>query len=879
MKKILKIIAVLFGLFIIFLIAAPFLFEGKIVQLMKKTVNNNINAKMDFADASISLIRNFPNTSVSVKELSIVNNAPFEGDTLIYAERADISIPFMQLFNDGGEPYSINSFSIDGAQANILVDEEGNANYDIAKESDEGAEETAASEEDVKLSIKKYEISNSKITYYDAEGKLSFVLDSLNHSGKGDLSASQSELDTETNALVSFELDSVSYLKGHQIRLDALLGIDLDQNKYTFLENKALINQLELVFDGFVKVNDDNQEVDISFKTPSSDFKNFLAVMPEEYSKDIENVQTTGDFAVEGTFKGIVDETHIPTFDITINSENASFKYPDLPQSVNNIHIDTRVANESGLTEDTYVDISKLSFKIAEDVFNARANIKNITDNPLVNANLKGRINLANLSKAYPFPMEESMKGILDADVNTSFDMNSIEKERYGNTKNNGSMTLKGFEYSSSEMKNPVQISSADMTFNTTDVTLNSFEAKTGQTDFSAKGSIHNLLGYMFNKELLKGNFTLNSNTFAVNDFMTEDENGNGEGGSNETEEEIKIPSFLDATVAAKANTVLYDNLKLKNVSGTLIIRDETVNIKNLTSNLFGGKMAVNGSVSTKTETPIFNMDLGMNDFNISESIQNLELLQAITPIANAFVGTLNSNLSVKGNLNNDFSLNMESISGNALAEAIINGFSPEKGQLLTALSQKVDFLNFGEEAVKNVKTALTFDKGKVNVKPFHIKYKDIDVEIAGSHGFDKSVDYNATFNVPAKYLGKDVNNLIARLDDPEAENMLVPVTATIGGTYGSPSISTDLNSTVSTLTKRLVQMEKEKLMNKGTDKVKGALTDILTGTKTKDTTASGTQTETTATKDSTRNEQIKNAAGDLIKGLFGGKKKDTTNE
>src|SRR5690606_6036648 len=153
----------------------------------------------------------------------------------------------------------------------------------------------------------------------------------------------------------------------------------------------------------FVQVNEDNQHVDINFKTPSTDFKNFLAVIPEEYSKDISNVETTGDFAISGELKGVIDQTHIPTFAIAIVSDNASFKYPDLPQAVKNININTKIANETGIVENTYVDIKALDFQIAQDVFSAQAQIKNIMDNPLVNAILKWRINLAYLSTCYPF--------------------------------------------------------------------------------------------------------------------------------------------------------------------------------------------------------------------------------------------------------------------------------------------------------------------------------------------------------------------------------------------------------------------------------------------------------------------------------------------
>ena len=39
---------------------------------------------------------------------------------------------------------------------------------------------------------------------------------------------------------------------------------------------------------------------------------------------------------------------------------------------------------------------------------------------------------------------------------------------------------------------------------------------------------------------------------------------------------------------------------------------------------------------------------------------------------------------------------------------------------------------------MNDIKAALTFDNGKVNVKPFDIKYQDIKITVGGTHGFDQ---------------------------------------------------------------------------------------------------------------------------------------------
>src|SRR5438045_3323780 len=99
MKKAIKWTAIIFGIILLVLIIAPFLFKDKIISKIKTEANKNLNAKFDFGDFSLSLIRHFPNLSVGIERLSIINVAPFEGDTLIYAGNLGLTIDIMSVIS------------------------------------------------------------------------------------------------------------------------------------------------------------------------------------------------------------------------------------------------------------------------------------------------------------------------------------------------------------------------------------------------------------------------------------------------------------------------------------------------------------------------------------------------------------------------------------------------------------------------------------------------------------------------------------------------------------------------------------------------------------------------------------------------------------
>ena len=855
MKKILKIIGILLLLITVSLFAIPYFFKDQIKAKITEAINKKVDAKVSFADADLSFFKSFPLANVSVDKLLIINKAPFEGDTLISMGELNLKMSIKELFKGKEEAMNIEAISTENALINIIFNKDGVGNFDIALKDEEKSESKS---EPMSLKIKEYEIENLRFNYIDEGSKIKMTIDSLNHSGTGDFAASKLDLVTKSTAKVSLSMDKINYMNQVPVTLDAVLGIDLDKSKYTFKENKALINQLPLEFDGFIQLVENGQEYDLKFKTPTSSFQNFLGLIPSAYAGNLKDVKTTGDFSVAGFAKGLFSDASVPKFNVAIASNNASFQYPNLPKSVQNIVVDTKIINETGLLNDTYVNLDKLSFKIDKDVFNAKANIRNISENPLVNAELKGTINLGNVSKAYPVKLTVPLSGILVADVVTKFDMKSVETNQYEKMQNSGKMTLTGFKYVD-ETNKAMNINKAMVQFTNTKINLQELDLTTGKTDMKVNGILENFYGFMLKKQELKGNFNMDSNQFAVADFMSSEAPKTDE----KPKEAVKIPSYLNCSLTAKANTVLYDNLTLKNVSGKIIVKDQKVTLENVKSSIFGGQIIASGAVSTKEKIPVFNMNLGMNAVDVQQTFTQLEMMKKIAPIAGVINGKLNTTIKLSGNLDEkEMTPNVNSISGDLLGQLLSTTVNSSNSELLTKLSENVKFIDLKKLNLNDVKAALSFKDGKVNVKPFDIKYQDIKVNVGGQHGFDQNMNYNLKFDVPAKYLGSEANALIAKLSPADAKKLEnIPVNAIINGNFKNPKVTTDMKSAVTNLTNQLVKQQKEKVVTKG----KETLNSII---------SNATKPKSDSTKTDVK-EDVKAKAGALLNGLFGKKKKE----
>jgi hypothetical protein len=235
-------------------------------------------------------------------------------------------------------------------------------------------------------------------------------------------------------------------------------------------------------------------------------------------------------------------------------------------------------------------------------------------------------------------------------------------------------------------------------------------------------------------------------------------------------------------------------------------------------------------------------------------------MLTKIAPIAAVINGKLNARLNVNGNLDAlALTPDINSISGNLMGQLLSTTINSNQSKLLRSLDEQLQFIDLKKINVNDIKASVAFRAGRVSVQPFTINYQDIKVIVSGTHGFDQSMNYDLNFDVPAKYLGPEVNSLLSKLSLTEKAQLdHVPINAKLTGSFSNPKVQTDGKATTKALVTNLVKQQKEKLIVKG----KSALDKIIDrNTKPGDTTTSKTK------------EDLKNKANDVLKGLLGRKK------
>jgi uncharacterized protein involved in outer membrane biogenesis len=198
MKLFFKIIGIIILVVLLAMVAIPYFFRDQIVEKVKQEINKNVNAQVDFTDFSLSLFRSFPNFNFRLEGLSVVNKAPFEGDTLAWIPDFDLTLDLMSVIR--GDAYKLRKVYISKPSVNVRVTQEGLANYDIMLPSEPTSgptpEEPSSS---FQIDLQHVAISDGRIIYDDESLTTYALLEGVDFKMSGDFTLDLTSLDTYTS--------------------------------------------------------------------------------------------------------------------------------------------------------------------------------------------------------------------------------------------------------------------------------------------------------------------------------------------------------------------------------------------------------------------------------------------------------------------------------------------------------------------------------------------------------------------------------------------------------------------------------------------------------------------------------------------------------
>ncbi len=786
MKTFLKILGGVSVTIIALMFIIPLAFGGKIGDIVKMEANKMLNANVEFSSLDISLFRHFPNASLELKDICVTGIDRFEGDSLVAAKRIEVAVDLLSIF---GESFEVRKVVLNRPEIYARVLEDGTANWDIMKPSDEPevVEEESGEPSSFSLAITDVRINGAKVYYTDESTKMHLHVNPLDMALSGNLSADETTIKTEVSAGdITFTSEGETLAAGIEATLRAAVKADLANNKFTLSDNLLTVNSVKARLDGWVQLDGDDIVTDITLDCSDNDFKDILSVVPALYTKDFADLTAAGDVSLKAWVRGRMSGENYPAFALDLTVDNGSFKYAALPKSVSDIVTTLAIRNAGGSLDNTSVDLSRFGASLAGQHIGATLTASTPVSDLAFNAAVNGTIDLGAIKEIYPLDESISLGGIITANMSAAGRMSQIERKEFDKMHTAGSLSVRNIKATLAPLPEIiVDETSANLT--PSRASLDNLNIRIGNSDISAKGYVTNYWGYLLHDTTLGGRLTVTSKLIDANELMagltSEEESEEPATETDETPaneeqspvEAIEVPKNLDLALDCSLGKVLYEKMVIDNFKGAVSVKGGKLSLDRLSMDMFDGSAKASASYSTAdTKNPKVALDANFSGASFKTTFNQVDMMQKLAPVFESIDGTYSMQLAANMTFDGEMNPQMSSVNGKGKISS--GNIKLDKIKALEALAKAL-----GDNKLTTLQTTeptiISFEikNGAVQTKPFDIRLGKVKLNLAGTTYLDTRIDYDATIYLP--------------------EN--ITAYAKIGGTFSSPTVKLDAKRSV----------------------------------------------------------------------------------
>lgn len=813
-KKTMKIAGITLGVILLLLLILPFAFQGKLAKLVKEEGNKMLNAQFDFRTLNISLLRNFPSASVSLEDFWLKGTGPFENDTLIQAGELTAAVNLFSFFGDGG--YDISRIIVKDTRVHAIVLEDGRPNWDVMKPSpDAETPEDETAQETFRIKLQKLSVDNLSVVYDDRQGGVFADLSRLEADCSGDFGSDRTVVDLkmETPSLTC-RTGGIPLLNKVSLEADMDVDADLAGGKFTLRENMLRLNAIQLNLDGWLAQTKQGMDMDLRLNTNEVGFKELLSLIPAIYAKDFQDLKTDGKVTLNAFARGSMEgNTKVPQFEVNLDVKDAMFRYPSLPAGVEKINISALVRNAGGPLDATEISVAPFDFVLAGNPFSLNATVKTPVSDPDFHLTARGKLDLGKVKEVYPLD-DMQLNGLVQADLELGGRLSMVEKEQFEQMQAKGSLRLNQMKLVLKDMP-PVDIQQSVFTFSPRYLQLSETTVNIGKNDLTLDSRFENYLGYALKGSTLKGTLNVSSNHLNLNDFMSADTTAAVAEVPADTAAMgvIRVPENIDFQMQAAFRELLFDKMTLTDGKGTLLVRNGTVDMRNLSFNTMGGSVTMNGAYAApQNKQPELNAAFNMRNISFAQAYQDLGLVQQLAPIFAGLKGNFSGNLQIDTPLDATMSPVMSAVQGKGALSTKDLSLSGVK--FIDQVADIVKKPSLKEIKVKDLNIDFEIKDGRVTTKPFDLKLGDYNMNLSGSTGLDQTIDYTGKITMPADGIASKLGT----------------VDMTIGGTFTSPKVGIDMASLARNAAEQALKGLGEKLGSdsKGSEEKKSVINKAL---------------------------------------------------
>ena len=834
MKKGVKIGLIVLGsvvaLIILALVVIPIIFKPQLLKMAQNELNKQLNAEVQFADLDISLIRHFPQASISLESLSVVNKAPFEGDTLASLANFTVRVNLLSLFDLSN--LEVHEILLDRPHIYGHRDSLGRANWDIAlKDSTATTKEKTSDESgetNLRLKLRKFEIRDAIVAYLDDSTLLDARLKHLNFTLGGDLGLKQTQLALALDIdSVHFASGGLTYVPSLRFGFKASIDADLENKIFKLADNEIALNDFILSLAGQVGMRGEAIDTDLTLVTNKAEIAGLLSLVPALYTQDLKGLKTSGTLQLSGFVKGTMYEKQLPNAEVKLTINNGTFQYAALPKAVTGLELDF-LAKVNGTEQDSSIlQLNNLGLKLGGNPVRLQARVTTPLSDPNLWAKAEGHVELGTLGEFFPLG-DRKLTGSVDLDLKAAALLSAVKKQKFEECTVDGFLGMKNVKLTQAVAEHDALLNDLAFRFSQKALTLEKFDANIGSSDVRIVGGISNFLPYYFGKEIIEGNLEVASKKLDLRELLPNSTEEKQEAVKDSTASVKLTPEQLDLfrriSFALRVNieNLFFQEYEMTKAGGRIDIKDGEVRIGNLGCVLFGGDARISGLIDLKTESYTSALDVSVKDFDVAACAQGTKMVRDLVPGIEYCTGHVGVKFTSNCSLDESFAPRLETV--NATGRLDVGELAIKNAPLFLKFGEVLGNSDLANPTFKGGSANFEIEKGTLTIEPYNLKIKEVEGNIGGQVKLDQTMDMRLNATLPSSMLGKvgtSLSSLVSGYVKDFAMPAKLPVWIRATGNVASPKIDFGLDKVGTDNAKELVKEKVAEVIDKAKDRAK----------------------------------------------------------
>lgn len=743
----------LLGLAILFT-GGLFIFKDKIIGVIVSSINEHLNAKVKVQKIDLTFWRTFPNLSIEFDHLFIQDalETSTDIDTLFYTEKLRLRMnPIKALKRE----YTVDQIDILPGTLQIKVNESGQGNYSILKES----KDTVATKFDIDL--KKINIANLHFKYDNRSINQTYATDLIDTKLKGNFSSSAYTMHAQSTQVVrEVKVGQMNIVHNRKAKIDIRVNINQEDGSLYIPKSNILIANLPFTLEGFVRPDS------LQFKINAND----ISLVDVVQNVNLKEVQKVKDYKGKGkvSFHFLIEDnrknSEAPVIESDFGISNGELFEPSQKIQINNIYIKGRFSNRGGPKKE-HLTLERFSMNSPSGPFDGKLKITEF-NSPRYVGKIHGVIALQMLQNLYPIAHVDYLKG--DMNIDSQFDIKTfIDKKGKWAFTANTLMIQSLIDHGAVKLTQDERIYediNGAFDLNSTRAHVRDLTVRVKNSDLKVNGTAANFIEFINDEGNLDLAMNLSSNKLNFTDFYTAaavQAQTKSSPTVNQSPRQYILPHNMIGNINLNVGTVDFQSHIFEYISGNLRLNNRTLDFNNIQFKTSGAH--INGSLKMEERSPEYfqsSMQFSGGNIDLRRLLKDWNNFDQQIVRAEHISGNANVNLKMSAPFDMRSGINYKNIQslitlkvtdgrlkGVEAFNEITSSLKTPAVQLLLGKKNVLDIGNRLQDIqFKTMENTIEISNGIVYFPNMNIESSLINVKISGQHDFDNNIDYHFGF-------------------------------------------------------------------------------------------------------------------------------------